>query len=233
MTESPEASQPMQSATPAAPVNEAEREAAAATTVVSRWAIHRRMYDWVLSFAHHKHSTAALAVLSFAESSFFPIPPDVLLMPLCLGNKRRAWWFATVCTLASVVGGVAGYFIGKFAWEATKNFWFTYIPGFKPEQFAKVEALYDVWGVLILFAAALTPIPYKVFTIAGGVLHQNLPLFILISFIGRGLRFYGVAGLMWLFGDKIVPFIDKYFNLLSILFTLLLVGGFALIKFLH
>ena len=105
--------------------------------------------------------------------------------------------------------------------------------GFTPEQFAKVEGLYNEWGILILFAAALTPIPYKVFTIAGGVMHQNLPLFILVSIIGRGLRFYGVAGLMWLFGDRIVPFIDKYFNLLSIAFLLLLVGGFAIIKLLH
>ena len=233
MTQPPTADPAPPAPAPATPVDDAERDAAAAPTVVSRWAIHRRMYDWVLSFAHHKHSTAALATLSFAESSFFPIPPDVLLMPLALGNKRKAWWFATVCTAASVLGGILGYFIGKFAWEATKGFWFTYIPGFNQEKFDKVEALYNEWGILILFAAALTPIPYKVFTIAGGVLHQNLPLFIIVSFIGRGLRFYSVAGLMWLFGDKIVPFIDRYFNLLAILFTILLVAGFAAIKLLH
>lgn len=200
---------------------------------VPRWHLHRRLYDWVLSFAHSKHSTLALAVLSFAESSFFPIPPDVLLMPLALGNRRKAWWFATVCTVASVLGGVAGYFIGYLFWEATQQFWYDYVPGFTPDQFAKVTGLYDSWGIWVLFAAALTPIPYKVFTIAGGVFHQNLPLFILVSLLGRGLRFYGVAGMMWLFGNRIVPFIDKYFNLLSILFVLLLVGGFAVLKLLH
>lgn len=214
-------------------VYESDEEAARKPAPVSKWALHRRLYNWVIGFAHHKHSTAALAILSFAESSFFPIPPDVLLMPLALGNRAKAIWFATVCTLASVLGGVLGWVIGYFAWEATKGFWFDIIPGFTPEKFDQVVGLYNEWGILILFAAALTPIPYKVFTIAGGVLGQNLPLFILISFIGRGLRFYAVAGLMWLFGDRIVPFIDKYFNLLSILFIILLVGGFALLKVLH
>jgi membrane protein YqaA with SNARE-associated domain len=200
---------------------------------VPAWHLHRRLSDWVLGFAHSRHSTLALAGLSFAESSFFPIPPDVLLMPLALGHRRKAWWFATVCTVASVAGGVAGWLIGYFAWEMTKSFWFDIVPGFTPEQFARVEALYNEWGILILFAAALTPIPYKVFTIAGGVLHQNLLLFVIVSFIGRGLRFFAVAGMMWLFGNRIVPFIDKYFNLLSVLFVLLLIGGFAAIKLLH
>lgn len=200
---------------------------------VPRWHLHRRLYDWVLGFAHSKHSTLALAVLSFAESSFFPIPPDVLLMPLALGNRRKAWWFATVCTVASVLGGVAGYFVGYLFWEATRQFWFDVIPGFTQPKFEQVQGLYTEWGIWILFAAAFTPIPYKVFTITGGVMAQSLPLFILVSLLGRGLRFYGVAGMMWLFGNRIVPFIDKYFNLLSILFVLLLVGGFAAIKLLH
>jgi membrane protein YqaA with SNARE-associated domain len=214
-------------------VYEGEAEAARQPRPVSKWALHRRLYDWVIGFAHHKHSTAALAGLSFAESSFFPIPPDVLLMPLALGHNRKAWWFATVCTLASVTGGVLGWLIGYYAWEATKGFWFDVVPGFNEAKFDQVVGLYNEWGILILFAAALTPIPYKVFTIAGGVLHQNLLLFVIVSFIGRGLRFYAVAGAMWLFGDRIVPFIDRYFNLLSIVFVLLLVGGFAAIKLLH
>ncbi len=212
---------------------ESDEEAAREPRQVSRWAIHRRLYDWVLSFAHSRHSTLALAGLSFAESSFFPIPPDVLLMPLALGNRRKAWWFATVCTLASVAGGVLGWLIGYFAWEATKGFWFDIVPGFSPQKFATVEGLYNEWGIWIIFAAAFTPIPYKVFTIAGGVFHQSLPLFILASLIGRGLRFFLVAGLMWALGNRIVPFIDKYFNLLSILFVLLLLGGFAAIRLLH
>lgn len=231
---------------PEAALTPAERAAAAAGTMayestaeaqraraVSKWAVHRRLYDWVIGFAHSKNSTGALAALSFAESSFFPIPPDVLLMPLALGNRRKAFWFATVCTLASVLGGVVGYLIGYLFWEATGQIWFDYIPGFTPEKFATVEGLYNAWGVWIIFAAAFTPIPYKVFTIAGGVFHQHLPLFILASFVGRGLRFFLVAGLMWKYGEKIVPFIDKYFNLLSLAFVILLVGGFAAIKLLH
>lgn len=214
-------------------VAEAERNAAAAPTVVSRWAIHRRMYDWVLGFAHHRHSTAALAVLSFAESSFFPIPPDVLLMPLCLGNRRRAFWFAAVCTVASVVGGVAGYLIGWGVWEVLSDFFFRYVPGFTPKNFAKVEILYQQYDFWIVFIAAFTPIPYKVITIAGGVFGINMPMFLLASAIGRGLRFFLIAGLMWKFGAPIVRFIDKYFNLLAILFTVLLVGGFALLKLVH
>ena len=229
-----------------APLSPEERAAAAAGTMAyesvaeahrskptPRWALHRRLYDWVIGFAHSRHSTAALATLSFAESSFFPIPPDVLLMPLCMGNQRKAWWFAAVCTVASVLGGILGWFIGYAFWEATRQFWFDYIPGFTPEKFAQVEGLYNDWGLWILFAAALTPIPYKVFTIVGGVMHQFLPGFILISLVGRGLRFFLVAGLMWKFGAKITPFIDKYFNLVCIAFTILLIGGFMLLKVLH
>jgi membrane protein YqaA with SNARE-associated domain len=218
-------------------VTEPERDAAAAVvaTPVSKWAIHRRLYDWVLSFAHHKHSTTALFLLSFAESSFFPIPPDVLLMPLCLGNRRKAFWFAFICTLASVLGGIAGYYIGYAAWEATKDCWFRFIPGFKPAQFDRVGEWYQAYGFWIVFTAAFTPIPYKVFTIAAGVFHNHVGLlpFIIASIIGRGLRFFLVAGLMWKFGRPIVRFIDKYFNLLCIVFTVLLIGGFALIKYMH
>lgn len=214
------------------PITETERDAAAAVsaTPLSKWAIHRRLYDWVIGFAHKKHSTLALATLSFAESSFFPIPPDVLLMPMCLGNRKRAFWYATVCTLASVLGGVAGYFIGYWAWEALSSFFFTYIPGFKPETFEKVEALYQEYDFWVIFSAALTPIPYKVFTIAGGVFHIALLPFIVASVIGRGIRFYAEAGLMYAFGPKIMPFVDKYFNLLTLAFAVLLVAGFLIIK---
>lgn len=207
--------------------------AGAAVGPVSRWAIHRRLYDWVLAFAHHRHSTTALFLLSLAESSFFPIPPDVLLGPLCLGHRRKSWWFATVTTFASVLGAVVGYTIGWGAWEVTRGFIFQYVPGFSPEKFGTVERWYDQWGAWVLFAAAFTPIPYKVFTIAGGVFAQPLLPFVLISIVGRGLRFFLVAGLFWWVGPKAVPFIDRYFNLLCIVFVALLVGGFALIKLLH
>jgi membrane protein YqaA with SNARE-associated domain len=197
---------------------------------VPKWAIHRRMYEWVLSFANHKHSTTALGAISFAESSFFPIPPDVLLAPLCMGNRSKAWWFATVCTVASVVGGLAGYAIGYGAWEATSQIWFDYVPGFTEDKFAKVEGLYNEYGFWVIFIAAFTPIPYKVFTIAGGVFHQALLPFVLASLVGRGLRFFAVAAIFRWVGPKAQPFIDRYFNLLCIAFTLLLIGGFALLK---
>src|SRR5690606_2094340 len=109
----------------------------------ARWAIHRRLYDWVLSFAHTKHSTTALFLLSFAESSFFPIPPDVLLAPLCVGKREKSWWFAAVTTVASVVGGVAGWLIGWGAWEALKDVVYRYVPGFSEEKFTHVKELYD------------------------------------------------------------------------------------------
>ena len=200
---------------------------------VSRWAIHRRLYDWVLSFAHSRHSGTALFALSFAESSIFPIPPDVLLGPLCLGNRRRAMWFATLTTIASVLGAAVGYAIGWGAWEATQDFLFNYVPGFSRDKFHTVERWYSQWGILVLFAAAFTPIPFKVFTIAGGVFAQPLLPFLAVSLVGRGLRFYLVAAIFWWIGPKATPLIDRYFNLLCILFVALLIGGFAMLKLLH
>jgi len=214
-----------------ASVTNLERDAAAAPTVVSRWAIHRRMYDWVLSFAHSRHSTWALALLSFAESSFFPIPPDILLLPLCLGNRRKAFWFASVCTIASVLGGCAGYLIGWGLWSSLSGFFYSHIPGFTEAQFQNVAGLYEKYNFWVVFIAAFTPIPYKVITIAAGVFAVNVPMFIIASAIGRGLRFFLLAGLMWKCGDPIVKFMDKYFNLLSIAFTVLLVGGFVLFRY--
>lgn len=213
-------------------ITEADR-LAAETVPVPKWAIHRRMYDWVLSWAHRPHATWALAVMSFAESSFFPIPPDVLLAPMCMESKRRAWWFAFVTTVASVAGAVLGYYIGYGLWETTAQIWYDYIPGFNEDKFNKVQGLYDEWGVLVLFVAAFTPIPFKVFTIAGGVFHQPLIPFLLVSLVGRGLRFFLVAALFYWIGPKAKPFIDKWFNLLCVLFVVLLVGGFAAFKLMH
>ncbi|MBI1337799.1 MAG: DedA family protein [Phycisphaera sp.] len=215
-------------------VTPSNRDAAEAPVgPVSRWAIHRRLYDWVLSFAHHKHSTTALALLAFAESSFFPIPPDVLLGPLCLGKRKRAMWFAMVTTVASVAGALVGYAIGHYGWEALREVMFTYVPGFSAEKFETVKGLYDRWGVWVLFAAAFTPIPFKVFTIAGGVFDQPLGLFVVVSIVGRGLRFFMVAGLFYWVGPKALPFIDKYFNWLCVAFVVLLIAGFAVVRLLH
>lgn len=213
-------------------VTDADREAAAVIPV-PKWAIHRRMYDWVLSWAHRPHATWALATMSFAESSFFPIPPDVLLAPMCMEKKERAWWFAFVTTIASVAGAVLGYYIGYALWETTAEIWYTYIPGFTEAKFTTVEDWYTEWGTLILFVAAFTPIPFKIFTIAGGALHQSLLPFVLVSLVGRGMRFFLVAALFYWIGPKAKPFIDKWFNWLCVLFVALLVGGFMLLKLMH
>jgi len=200
---------------------------------VPAWALHRRLYNWTLRLAEKKHATWALFLLSFAESSFFPIPPDVLLAPLCLGNRKKAFWFASVTTVASVLGAIAGYAIGFYAWEATSDFWFNHIPGFSEDKFNTVESWYESWGVMILFIAAFTPIPYKIFTIAGGALNQALLPFVLVSIVGRGARFFLVAGLLWWIGPKAEPFIDKYFNWLCFGVVLLLALGVMALKMMH
>lgn len=193
--------------------------------------IVRRLYDWVLSWADTPYGTPVLFVLSFAESSFFPIPPDVLQIALSAGKPRRAFWYATVSLVASVLGAVLGYYIGLFFWENTKHIFFDCIPGFTPEIFAKVESLYHGNAFWAIFTAAFTPIPYKVFTIAAGVCKISLLTLLIASAIGRGARFYLVAALMFFFGPTVKSWIEKYFDILAIVFTVLLIGGFLLIKY--
>ena len=197
---------------------------------VPRWAIHRRMYDWVLAWAHSKHSTTALFILSFTESSFFPIPPDVLQIALTIERRHRAWLYAAVSTIASVFGAILGYLIGHQLWAQLAPWFYHYVPGFTEAKFEMVSDLYAKWNFWIVFVAAFTPIPFKIITIAGGVCAVNLPMFIIASFIGRGMRFFLVGALLYIFGPPIKQFIDRYFNLLSIAFALLLVGGFIVIK---
>jgi membrane protein YqaA with SNARE-associated domain len=207
-------------------VTDDDRAAAESTVLVSRWAIHRRLYDWVLAFAHRKHSTTALFLLSFIESSFFPIPPDVLLGPLCLGNRRRSMWFAAVTTVASVLGAFLGYLIG---WAATPlGEWLV-----GAENIQALAAEFESRGEIYVFVAALTPIPFKLLTITAGVAHMNLGVFAVACLVGRSIRFFGVAGIFWLVGPRALPFIDKYFNLLCVVFTILLVGGFFVLKAMH
>ena len=178
---------------------------------------------WVQSYAHSPHGGIALFLFAFAESSFFPIPPDVLLIPLCLGDPSRAFWFATLCSLGSVLGGMLGYGIG---------FW-----GGRPlvyrlfhrDKVEAVERYYDRWNAWATGVAGLTPLPYKVFTISGGAFAIDFKIFVLASAISRSLRFFAVAGLIYLYGAPIQAFIDKYLNLLSIAFVVLLIGGFVLI----
>ena len=190
----------------------------------------RRMYNWVLHWAETPYALVALALLSFAEASFFPIPPDVLLMAMCLGARRKGLYFAAVCTAASVAGGIAGYFVGALVWEQIDGLFFRYVPGFSPERFAMVRALYQEYGVAIVFTAGFTPIPYKLFTITSGVMSLDFLPFVLASAVGRAGRFFLVAGLIYYFGKPIRTFVERYFNWVVLLLTLLLVGGFLVIK---
>ncbi len=191
----------------------------------------RRLYEWVLHWADTPYGMPALGLLALAESSIFPIPPDPLLMALCLGAASKSLKFAAVATGASVVGGAIGYGIGGLLWLGVSDFFFAYVPGVTPEVFAAVQDLYLRWDFWAVFVAGLTPIPYKAFTISAGVFAINFPVFVLASVLSRGLRFFIVAGLIYRFGPSISSFIDRYFHLLTWIFSLLLILGFALIKF--
>jgi membrane protein YqaA with SNARE-associated domain len=193
----------------------------------------RRIYDWTLSLAEKKLAGLWLGLLSFAEASFFPIPPDVLLIPLCLGRLRKAFRFALICSVASVLGGLAGYAMGAFAWDGLSLWFFQYVPGFTEEKFARIQEWYAEWGWPLVFLAGFSPIPYKIFTIASGVLGMALLPFILASAVSRSARFFLVAALVAKFGEPMKEKIDKHFNLLALVFGLLLVGGFLALKLLR
>ena len=193
----------------------------------------RNLYDWVLSWANTPYGAPALFLLAVAEASFFPIPPDVLLLPLCVGKRERALRFAAICTAGSVIGGAIGYSIGWGAWAAVDQLFYNYVPGFTEVKFNQVGALYDQYNFWVVFVAAFTPIPYKVITIAAGVFLINFPMFMIASLVGRAARFYLVAGLLYFFGEPIRGFIDRWFNLLVVAFTVLLIGGIALLKYAH
>ncbi|MFQ5669909.1 MAG: YqaA family protein [Acidobacteriota bacterium] len=192
----------------------------------------RRLYDWVLHWAATRHAVTALFLLALAEASFFPVPPDVLLLAVCLACPRHALRYAGICTGASVLGGVLGYVIGWGFWELSSAFFFAHVPGFTPGVFQKVADLYQRWDFWAVFAAGLTPIPYKVFTISAGVFSLNFPVFLLASLVSRGLRFGAEGFLILRFGAPVSDFIDRYFNWLSVAFAVLLVGGFAVVKYL-
>lgn len=193
----------------------------------------RRLYDWVLSWAERPHGMAALALLSFAEASFFPIPPDVLLMALALGAPHRAYRFALVAALGSVAGGMLGYALGWGLWETTAQFFYAYIPGVTPVGFEQVRDLFSRYDFWTIFAAGFTPIPYKIFTLAAGAFAINFPIFVLASFVGRSLRFFLVAAMFYYFGRPARQLLEKYFNLFSILLLLAIIAAVLLLKLIH
>ncbi|MFQ5889916.1 MAG: YqaA family protein [Gemmatimonadota bacterium] len=187
----------------------------------------RRLYHWVIGWADRPGGPLALIGISFAEASFFPIPPDVLLIPLALGRPARALWFAFLCTVASVSGAMVGYLIGSALYHSVG------LPILElyglTEKYRTVGTLYEQNLVLSLGTAGFTPIPFKVFTIAAGGFSVSFPAFVAISAVSRGARFFLVAGLIRVLGERIRRFIERYFNLLTILFAVLLIGGFLAI----
>ncbi|MFH1615074.1 MAG: VTT domain-containing protein [Planctomycetota bacterium] len=202
---------------------------------VAWWHWHRRLYDWVIHFADTRHGSRALFILSFAESSFFPVPPDVLLAPLALGAPRKWWRFATACSIASVLGGIVGYGIGIFLWHQIGDWVFAHFGGlgFTQENFDKFKRGYDEWDFWIVFTCGFTPLPYKVCTISAGVAKISFAGFLIASAISRSARFFLVAGLFRWQGESIRPFVEKYFNWLTLAFVILLAGGFLVLKLLH
>ena len=197
----------------------------------------RKLYNWVLYWAETPYSWLALFILSFSEASFFPVPPDVLLVALALGSREQAFKFAFICSIASIAGGLVGYSIGHFIWwdgtnyNSFANFFFNNIPGFTEALFQKIQSQYNHYGFIIIFTAGFTPIPFKVFTISAGAFDISLPLFLIASTISRSARFFLVSFLIWKYGEKINYFIDRYFNILSILFVIILLGSYFLINF--
>lgn len=188
----------------------------------------KRCYDWVLHCAQTPYAELALFSIAFAESSFFPIPPDVLLIAMVLAVRERWFRYFAICLVGSVLGGMAGYAIGWGVWQALQGWFFQYV--FSEATFLKVTSLYQQYDFWAVFAAAFTPIPYKVFTIAAGVAQINFVVFVIASVVGRGGRFLLVSVLLRTFGPPIRSFLDRYFGWVTLLFFVLLVGGFVLLK---
>lgn len=190
----------------------------------------RSLYDWTMRLAGHRHAIWALAAVSFIESSVFPIPPDVLLIPVVLANRPRAFHIAAVCTAASVIGGFLGYAIGFYLFESLGRPVLAFYHAL--EKYEQMQDLFAEWGAWIIIVKGMTPIPYKLLTIASGALHFDLLQFSIASVISRSLRFFLLAALLWRFGKPIQTFIEERLMLLTTLFAVLLVGGFLIIRFL-
>lgn len=189
------------------------------------------LYDWVLHWAETPYGVPALFVLAFAESSFFPVPPDVLLIALAISIPTRAFRYALVCSVGSILGGMLGY---VFGWQFYEIIGKPIVQFYHGEQmFDQIQTMYNRYGFWAVFTAGFTPIPYKVFTIASGVFKLHFVKFFIASGISRSARFFLVSGLIWQFGPQIKSFIDKYFNLVVIGFTILLIGGFVVIRYVY
>ena len=190
----------------------------------------RKIYDYTLDLAGRKNALAWLFAISFIESSFFPIPPDIMIIPMVLATPKQAYKIAGVALIASILGGYLGYAIGVFGFEMIAKPLLTFY-GYM-DGFTKFENYYHEYGAWIVFGAGITPFPYKIITIASGVVRLDLVVFTIASILARGFRFYIIAWLLKRFGTPMKTFIEKNLNLLSIIFLILLIGGFAIIKWL-
>lgn len=189
----------------------------------------RRLYDWMMTLARSDRAPHALFAVSFIESSFFPIPPDVMLVPMVIANRLKAWWYATVATIGSVLGGAAGYAIGYFFFEGIGRPILEFYG--KSASFGEFTAWFNEWGVWILIIKGMTPFPYKVLTITAGVTHMPFLEFMAASVVARAMRFYLVAGLLYYFGEPIREFIEKRLTLVTTVFVVVLVLGFVAVKY--
>lgn len=200
-----------------------------------------QLKDWVESLAHRKFAVSILFVLAFCESIFFPIPVDVLLIALCVSIPSRSFWFAAICTAGSVLGAFGGYAIGYWLWyegigdsqtySGLAMFFFEHLPGFTEHNFEAVAQKYHELGFWAIFTGGFTPLPFKIFTISGGIVQLNLATFFIASLLSRASRFLLVATLFHFFGESIKSFIDKHLGWLSVLFVVLLIAGFVGLKY--
>ena len=188
----------------------------------------RRLYNWMMEMAEHPKALWALSAVSFAESSFFPLPPDIMLIPMVLAKRAKAFVYASYAAIFSVAGGILGYAIGYFLYETIGQPVLDFY-GYG-DKFSSFADQYNEWGAWIVLMAGLTPFPYKVITIASGVTGLAFPVFMLASIVARSIRFFAVSALLYWFGPQIRSFIEKYFGLVTLIFFVMLFGGFALVK---
>lgn len=190
----------------------------------------QRLYTWMLSMAESRGALWTLFIIAFVESSFFPIPPDVLMIPMIIARPTRAFLIASVCLVGSVLGGIAGYYIGFALMDVVGQPILDFYS--KGEDFAAFAERYNEWGAWAVLVAGVTPFPFKVITIASGVTGLSLPVFIVSSIIARGLRFFIVAALLWKFGAPIQSFIERRLGLVFTVFCVVLIGGFVALRYL-
>jgi membrane protein YqaA with SNARE-associated domain len=184
----------------------------------------KKLYDWTISLAESKHSTLALAAIAFAESSFFPLPPDLILLPMSLAQPKKAWFYAGICTIASVAGGILGYMIGALLYD-TLGHWIIQLYGYGP-RIETLRAFYAKWGWAFILVKGMTPIPFKLVTIVSGLLGYNFLAFVVLAAITRGARFFLLAAAMNQFGDFFRVKLEQYFPVFIVGLLVIVVGGF-------